>query len=379
VRVTDGGAIWSQTYDRTLDDVFAVQDEIAHAVVKELRRTLLGEADDSHASREARAEVAQVVASRRSENPEAVRLLLQARHVIGRRTQADLVTAIRILEQAIALEPSFARAWTELSRTHFSFVSLELGDRELHLARAREALDRALALEPELADAHAHRAYMAMVGDVDLAGAAMALEPALRLEPNNPAVLGIAGILAAIHGRFKEAIAVQQRIVEMDPLQPVAYRNLALMWSASGQHDVALDVIQKAIELAPESIGIRSMHSRILARLGRIDEALSEADRERDDSVRTYARALALSLGGRRVEAEQELALLIRDHGGDSAAQIASVYGALGETDSAFSWLDRGWDARDPGVLEIQYNRELDSLHADPRWAELLRRVGLQS
>lgn len=107
--------------------------------------------------------------------------------------------------------------------------------------------------------------------------------------------------------------------------------------------------------------------------------ALREADRERDESSRTYVRALALSLGGRRVEAEQELALLIRDHGGDSAAQIAAVYGALGETDLAFSWLDRGWDARDPGLLEIRFSRELDSLRADPRWAELLRRVGLQS
>jgi len=117
----------------------------------------------------------------------------------------------------------------------------------------------------------------------------------------------------------------------------------------------------------------------LLARLGRIDEALSEADRERDDSNRTYVRALGLSLGGRGVEAEHELALLIRDHADDSAAQIASIYGALGETDSAFSWLDRGWDARDPGLLEIRFSRELDSLHVDPRWAELLCRVGLQS
>jgi TolB-like protein len=117
VNVADGYRVWSESYDRTLEDVFAVQDEIAQSVVKELRRTLLGEADDSDASREVRAEVAHA-ARGRSTNPEAQRLLLLGRHLNERRTEESLARAIEYLEQALALDPGFASAWAELANIY---------------------------------------------------------------------------------------------------------------------------------------------------------------------------------------------------------------------------------------------------------------------
>src|SRR6185503_17605789 len=152
VNVADSSHLWSETYDRTLEDIFAVQDDIAQSVVKELRTTLLGEAADSDASGDAKADVA-AAAVGRGENPEAHRLYLQGTYFLDRLTEGDTAKGIGYLKEAVALDPAHALAWVEIARglstqAAYGWLTVHEG-----YARAREAVQHALALAPNLPEA----------------------------------------------------------------------------------------------------------------------------------------------------------------------------------------------------------------------------------
>jgi serine/threonine protein kinase len=194
-KVSDGYHLWSETYDRTLDDIFAVQDDIARSVVKELRATLLGEEPDSDASGRARAEVAHAVKGR-GVNPEAQRLLLLARHFLDRYTREDLARAIAHFKKVLVLDPGYGTAWAELCLAYcreadLGWVPLAEGYRA-----ARRAALRALDLEPDLAEAHAWMGWIYMFHDWNWASAEASYRRALDLMPGNPSALRGAGDLA---------------------------------------------------------------------------------------------------------------------------------------------------------------------------------------
>jgi len=376
VRAADGDTLWSQSYDRTLDDIFAVQDDIAHSVVKELRRALLGEADDSDASREAKAEVARAAAQGRSENPEAQRLLLQARHVSGRRTAEDIVTAIVLLEQAIALDPGFAGAWTELSRFHIRLVDLtSVEEAATHRKAARAALDRALELDPEYAEAYGHRGYLQLFSDLDWKAANASLRHGQALDPNNPRVVNLAGALALVAGRFDEAEQLQLTNTKLDPLSPAPFTNLGYTRTLQGRYEAALEAFRKAIELSPGMPGAHANAGLCLAALGRMEEARAEAAREVQPSNKLTSTALLYE----GEIADGALKQLIDEHAEGNAAQIAQVYAARGDIENAFTWIERARKARDGGVMEMPTDPWFRSLHSDPRWGEFIRSLGIES
>ena len=199
VNVADSSHLWSETYDRTLEDIFAVQDDIAHSVVKELRTTLLGEAADSDASGAAKAEVARA-AKGRGTDPEAHRLYLLARHLIDRITREEVAKAIEYLKQALERDPEFALAWAELGRAHAREADAGWAPVAEGYGRAREAVERALALEPDLAEGHAMMGWIRMMHDWDWQGAEASLARALELAPGNAMVLRRAGVAGADPG-----------------------------------------------------------------------------------------------------------------------------------------------------------------------------------
>jgi len=336
VRVADGDAVWSRTYDRTLDDVFAVQDDIAHSVVKELRTHLLGEAEDSDASREAKAEVARVAAKGRSDNPQAQQLMLQARFLGERRSPGDTDQALKFAEEAVRLDPSFAAAWTELSKRHYSFVTFALKDAKAHEASAWTAIERALELDPEFAQAHSQVSWMRM-GRLEFAAADEAVARAVRLDPNDPKILTMAGNLAMTHGRLAEAVALFERVAASDPLALVPLFNLTFCRFGVGRFDEALDAAERAAALYPESTGVHSHRALALMYLGRFDDALIAAELEKEQGLRLWALALCLNAAGRSEESDQAVERLIREHERDFAAQIAHVFAARGEIDRAFT------------------------------------------
>jgi TolB-like protein/Tfp pilus assembly protein PilF len=377
VKVADGYQLWSETYDRTLEDIFAVQDDIAQSVLKELRTTLLGATAATKAGQDATAQVAAAVKGRATD-PEAHRLYLQARHFIDRDNRDDTANGIGYLKQALALDPEFALAWAELGRAYASEAG-QWGCAPVveGFARAREAVARALVLEPDLAEGHAEMGWIQMIHDWDWRGAEASYRRALELAPGNAVALRRAGLLASNLGRLDEAIGLVRRAVEQDPLSANAYGILGLVLHATGRLEEAEAAFRKALELSPQRAATHAHLSLSVLAQGRGEEALAEALREPDEARRLWALAIIHHAAGRRAESDAALQELIAKYEIDSAYQVAEVYAARGEADLAFEWLERAYAQRDGGLAEMKTDPRLRSLHVDPRWDAFLRKMGL--
>jgi serine/threonine-protein kinase len=377
VKVSDGYPLWSEAYDRMLDDIFAVQDDIAHSVVKELRKTLLGEDDDSQASGEARAEVAQA-ARGRGTHPQAHRLYLQARHLMERLGRADIARSIEYLKNALELDPEFALAWAELATQYSreadtSWVSVADG-----YGRACAAAQRALVLEPDLPEAHAALAWVQMTYDWDWRGAEISFARALERAPGNAAVVRRAGGLAWSLGRAEQALALYRRAVELDPLSASTYHNLGVVLNAADRNVESEDAYRKALDLAPQKTSSHGNLSLVLLAMGREDEALREAEAEPLAWSRLRSLAIIRHALGDRAGSDRALAELIETCANDSAYQIAEVYGMRSASDEAFAWLERAHVQRDGGLTEMKLSPPFRALHGDPRWSAFMTKMGFE-
>jgi TolB-like protein/Tfp pilus assembly protein PilF len=377
VKVSDSSHLWSETYDRTLEDIFAVQDDIARSVVKELRTTLLGVEADSDASGQAKAEVAKA-ARGRGTDPEAHRLHLQARHLVDRHTHEDEAKAIEYLEEALKLDPKFAQAWIDLGGVYASQAATGRVPVAEGYGRAREAVERALSLEPDLAEGHAAMGWIRMAHDWDWRGAETSLRRALELAPGNARVLVRVGVLALSRGRLGEAIGIYRRVLEQDPLRTGAFSNLGIALNAAGRFAEAEVAYRKSLDLAPHYAGTRANLSLSLFAQGRGEEAIAEALREADEGFRLWALAILHHAQGHRAASDEALRDLIEKYSEDSALQIAEVHAARGEADAAFEWLERAYAQRDPGLAEMRPSPRFRSLHGDPRWSAFLKKFGLE-
>jgi len=376
VKVADGFHMWSASYDRTLDDIFAVQDEIARCVVKELRRTLLGEAMDASAATQVTAQIAAAVKGRTAD-AEAHRLDLQARHFISRHTRDDTAKGIAYLKRALDRDPAFALAWVELSGAYTNEVGQGWLSAAEGLELAQQAVERALKLEPELAEAHAQLGWIRMTYDWDWRGAEASYGRALDLAPGSGFVLRRAGWLAANVGRLDEAIALNSRAIEQDPLSASTYHSLGMALEAAGRLVEAEHAYRKVLELSPQRGAAHAILGLNLLAQGRQDEALGEASREPESWARLWALAIVHHERRSNAEADAALSELVARYADGAACNIAQVYGARGDIDLALEWLERAYAQRDAGLSEIKSQPFLRSLHSDSRWVAFLTKMGL--
>jgi TolB-like protein/Tfp pilus assembly protein PilF len=376
VQVSDGYPLWSETYDRTLDDIFAVQDDIAQSVVKELRARLLGDAPDSETSREVRAEVAAAGAGRGT-HPESHRLTLQARHLIDRLNEKDTLRAIEYLERAIALDPDNALALVALADARanqggYGWLSVDEG-----FGKAREAALAALALAPELPEAHIAHGRVLAFHDYDWKAARDCAERALALSPDHPEGLRLAGRLLPDAADLPRAIELLERSTEIDPLGSSAFATLGLLLRAAGRLEDALAAFHKALELSPQRIGSHLMTALTLRDMGRLEDAFAEVEQEPARWAKITGLAVLHHDAGREAEARSFLEELVRDNSVDSGYQIAAVYAVFGEADAMFAWFDRAIEESDGGVMIAPIEPFLRPYHADPRWARIRRALKL--
>jgi serine/threonine protein kinase/Tfp pilus assembly protein PilF len=374
VQVADGYHLWSETYDRTLEDIFAVQDDIARSVVKELRATLLGEDVDSQAMGEVRADVSRATRGRATD-PQAHQRYLLARHLLDRVTREDTVKAIEYLRQILDLHPEFALAWTELARA-YAYETARGWTTGGH-GRAREAALRALALEPDLAEGYLMLGWLQMF-EQDWKGAKASYDRALALAPGSVLVLRRVGGLMASLGRFDEAIELDRQAVEQDPLNAISHHALGSWLQAEQRFEEAEQAYRKALELAPRMTGTTASLAITLCAQGRNDEALAIAPQEPNEIMRLWALAIVHDAMGHTPEADAALRALIANHPDDSAYQIAEVHAARGAADLAFDWLDRAHAQKDTGMTYVQCSPHFRSLRGDPRWHALLKKMGLE-
>jgi TolB-like protein len=362
IQVSDGFHLWSETYDRDLTDIFAVQEEIAQSVAGSLRVTLLGEK----------------LPSPRATNFEAYNAYLQGKYFYARPTKENLDKAITYYDQAVRLDPSYAPAWAALSRAH----SLQAGaysPAQLHeeYNSAREAAERALALDPSLAEAHAAVGQIKQYYDWDWAGADASYQRALALEPGNAEVVQGVADLAATLNHFEQALLLSRRAVELDPLRASTHHALAYNAWWAGQLDEAEVAVWKGLEVDPQFPWLHSVLSRVYLARSRALEALAEAERDTTPEFRLQELALAYYALGQKQKSDRALAELITKYQKYSAFQIAEVYAFRGEADAAFTWLERAYVQRDGGLTFTKGDPLLASLQSDPRYSAFLRKMRL--
>ena len=374
VDVSNSSHLWSETYDRTLNDIFEVQDDIAQSVVKELRMALLGEGEDSVAGGQVKEAVAKA-AKGRTTNAEAHRLYLQGRHFRDRMTREDTTKAIEYLKQALELDREFALAWLELGRAYgmeadWGWVSLAEG-----YGRARNAVERGLSLEPDLAEAHAGMGRIQVNYAWDWRAADDSYRRALELNPRSFLALSGAGTLASILGNLEQAIEFYRRALELDPLSAGSHIGLGISLVKAGRMDEATKVLRMAVELSPQRAVTRSILAVILSEQGLGEEALAEANREPYEKARLWALAITYWKLGRIAESDEVLRQKIEKYAEEGPTGIAEIYAARGEVGPAFEWLERAYSQRDGDILQAKTSPVFQSLHGDARWGMLMKKL----
>ncbi len=375
VKVADGFHLWAETYDRTLDDIFAVQDDIAQSVVKELRAALLGEVPDSKASGEVRAEVAEA-AKGRGGNAEAHRLFLQGRFFVNRLGEQNMAKGILLLRQAVSIEPGHALAWACLSWAETVVAISTTADLEGGIARAREAASRVMALEPNLAEGHLAMGTIQLWYDFDWKGAETSFRRALELAPANVEALRENAIIVFILGRYEEALSLARRSLEQDPLSVPGYGVVARVYHAMHRLLEAETAFRKALEISPDATTLRCLLAMTLDAQGRHAEAEAEAAEESAEWARLFAQGVVHFHGGRPEDSKRAIEQLVRIGADTAAYQIAVIHAVRGETDAAFEWLERAYTQRDSGLAFLRGHWILKPLHGDPRWQLFLKKLG---
>jgi len=349
----------SETYDRTLDDIFAVQDEIAAAVVLRLKVALLGAPPKAHEA-----------------NPKAYALVLQARELARQGTGKSHEQALATYEQALAIDPAYANALVGLAGEHLALANKGLKSTDESYRLAREAINKALTIDPDLVPAYTALSRIASDYDGDLAAAAGHIEHALALEPTNLAAISAASSLAQGLGRFDQAIELDEYALAHDPIRPGRHGSLGYDYARSGRPDEAIASYRNALRLAPGRVGTQYNIGEILLRKGDAAAALVEMQHEPEENWRLMGETMALYSLGRKADSDAALAELIAKLDRDSAYNIAYVFAWRGETDRAFEWLDKAVEYHDTGLVEIPNEPLFTNIAKDPRFAPFLRKVG---
>ena len=373
VSVAEDDTLWSESYDRTLDDLFAVQDDIAQSVVRELKQRLLGEPE---AHGQTVSEVAKAVRGR-ANTPEAQRLYIHARHLVDRFNRPEMQKAIEYLKEALAIDPSFALAWAELARAYAAEADAGWIPSVQAYERSREAAQRALSLDPDLAEAHVRMGRVRRNYEHDFEGAKVSYAKALELDPVNATALAGSGALCMNLAQFEEAVRYYERALDRDPVNAGAHHNLGMPLFYVGRLSDAEAAFRKTLELAPQTAGTRCYLSWTLQAQGRSAEALSVAHQEPEEWVRLWALAILHGLEGRRSESDAALQELIGGYADLCTFQIAEVHAVRGEPEEAFRWLTRAYELHDSGLSDLSSSPRLESLREDARWKPFVQKVGL--
>jgi TolB-like protein/DNA-binding winged helix-turn-helix (wHTH) protein len=364
IQVKDQTQLWSQDYDYPAKDILNVEDDVAKAVAREIRMRLASQQqtalDQSHPV-----------------NPEAFDAYLQGHYHFERDTDKDMEMAAKYYERATQLDSSYALAWVGLSRVRDRQVNAGLIPAEESHRLAREAVEQALALNPNLAEAHAQMGRVKQQVDFDWAGADASFRRAFALEPGNPDVVALAGFSAAMLGRFDEALPLDRRAVDLDPLNAHSWEQLGETEFFVGRLDEASADFKKAFELNPTVVAAHMFLSQIYVMQGRPHDALPEIELIRYPPLRAYLYALAYYALGRKMESDAALSELVAKYHAGGAYQIAEVYAFSNQRDEAFGWLDRAYAQRDSGLIETKVDPLLKSLHNDPRFAAFLKKLNL--
>jgi len=366
IRVDTGYHLWSQTFDRTLEDIFKVQDEIAAAVVRSLSVALLS---------------GTLPVRTAAPNSAAYQLYLRGRFHWNRRSPEDFRQAIGFFQQAIAIDPHYALAFTGLADC---YSLLPIYDRTVRaietMPLAKTAILQALAIDDTLAEAHASLGLILGLFDFDWAGAERHYQRAIELNPNAPVPHQWYGELLVNCGRFDAGLAESRTAVALDPLSQVANLALGIALNSAGRFDEAITQLHETLKIGRNFADTNYFLFEAYANRKSYREAVAvyaqqkRLDGESAAAVDAFEAAFATdSWPGflrQRIKALEAETRSVPE-------EIASFYARLGELDQAFNWLEQSYAGRSARLTHLKVDARYDSLRSDPRFADLLRRVGL--
>ena len=358
IQTSDGFQVWSQNWDRTLDDIFAIQDEIAAEVVKELRVALLDE-----------------VPTARATDPRAYALFLQAVQLARARSPEMYARSDSLYREVLAIDPGYAPARVNLATNLVNEVFVGARSAEDGFPSAEEEANKVLEIDPGSASAHMALGTIA-VATGDLAAAATHFQRALELDPASPTVLGNSSMVLKSLGRLDEAIALDEETVRRDPVNTAWLFNLAAAKHWAGRNDESIELLRTVLSLSPGFSGARLILGEALLGKGDPAAALAELEKEPYEMFRLIGLPLAYHDLGREAEFQAALDTLVAKVGPVSPYDVASVFAYTGDADRAFEWLDKSVAAKDGGSLLILVDSLFENVRSDPRWVPLLRRLG---
>ena len=358
IQAEDGYHLWSETFDRTLDDVFVIQDEIAAKVVAQLKITLLG-----------------AVPVVKETDPEAYSVFLLARHLGRQGSVQTFERSIELYEKALAIDPSYVAAMDGVASVYCDQADRGQRPIEEGYSLAREAVRNTLLIEPEFAKGHARLGWIANRYDGDLVAAARYLDRALELDATDLDIIEDAAALTGSLGRMEEAIALQVYALNRDPLNVRCHRSLGYSYILAGRPDDAIASFRTALALSPGIIGVHQLTGVALLLKTEPDAALAAIQQD-EDSWRDIGLVMAYHALGRESESNAALAKAIETSEKTAAYNIAFVLAFRGEADRAFEWLDKAVQHRDPGLSYVANMPLFANIHNDSRWPPFLENLG---
>lgn len=360
VEVDTDTHLWSETFDRELENIFVVQDEIAAAVVEALKIRLLGDAPKTERT-----------------DPEAYSMFLKARQLLEQRSRENLTSAEDLLIQALEIDPDFAPAWVSLAivyneqTSHYGSRSVDEG-----LELGRNAVRRALDADPKYGPALTELAMVELDYEFDFEAARRHIEQALAFNSSDARTLQVASWLELSSGNLDEAVSLGRRAVAVDPLSYWSHSLLGWIYYRAGRMADAENSYRDAMSLQPA--GSDEPFWIIAARIvqGDFEAALALAE-SKGEAARLFFTAIVQHGLGKTVESDAALGELADHYAERSEYQVAVAHVVRGDLDTAFVWFERAYKRKDPILIFAQTDPFLAGLHDDPRWEALLDKIGL--
>jgi adenylate cyclase len=379
-RADTGEDLWSENFTRDLKDVFAVQTELAETIVAQVRDRLTGGAAASADKQKIQAEV-QAAEKGGTKNVDAHQLYLQGRFYENRHSEKSAREALAAYQHATELDPGFALAWAGVAGTHvwLAAFSTQGGQKtfDANLSSARDAVTRALSIEPNLPEALLARGSIETNFDFNWNGAAQTLSKALALAPADPNIVIAAGNLEIARGNMDRAIELYRKAVDLDPVNPQARAFLAFNLAVTKRFAEARAEFPRVVELNPAAPWAHAGLGLSYLLEGKFEEAVTATEGEAGEWARLLIVACA-RWGQKKIpEADAALAQLTDGFAETAAYQIAEVYAYRGDKDKTFEWLERARRQRDPGLTGLRKDPLTVNIQNDPRWNAFLHTMGL--
>ena len=359
IKATDGSNLWSETYERELEGVFKVQDEIAEAVVKHLKLSLLTLPSNTNPP----------------SNTEAYNLLLQGNYFAEKRDKENVAKALEFYLQALAIDSLNARAWAALAICYDIQASWAWTDKK-DFQEAKKAATKAIALDDKQAEAYRALGEAKMY-DYDWEGAEAEFKKALYLEPGNPDATRSMGILATAMGNLDKSIAWYKKSLSFDPIKLITYWHLSISLCYANRLDEAIVSFKKALELNPQFPRLHVFLGQVYLLKGNPGMALAETQKETDQTYKDYGMSLAYQALGRRKEADEALKNYTATFQKSKSLEIAEIYAFRGEKDKAFEWLDKAYKDRATRLIKFKNDPLFKNLESDPRYTAFLKKMKL--